>query len=138
MFWSISLTLCLWLMPVPKIVRRGEMLFQGKEKINARIRGQEDLLPLMAVRCINCHRAENQTRLSRVAAPQLNRSLLLDVQGRRGGPPSRYDEPAFCRLLRTGADSAYILIAREMPVYEVNDAQCTSLWAFLVEQENVQ
>jgi hypothetical protein len=136
MLLSTSLALHIWLTPVPKIVRQGEGLFRGKEPMKARIRGQEDLLPTAASRCINCHGGDSQPQLSRVAAPKLNRSLLLDARQRRGGPPSRYDQPAFCRLLRTGADPAYILIAREMPVYELSDAQCTSLWTFLTEQEN--
>jgi hypothetical protein len=124
------------LTPVPKIVRQGEALFRGKDSIKARIRGQDELLPPAASHCVNCHGENSQGGLSRVAAPKLNRSLLLDVRQRRGGPPSRYDQPAFCRLLRTGADPAYVLIAREMPVYELGDAQCASLWAFLTEQEN--
>jgi hypothetical protein len=90
------------------------------------------------VRCINCHDTNNPAPLSRIAAPELNRTLLLDLRQRRGGPPSRYDEPAFCRLLRTGTDPAYILIARAMPVYTVNDEQCNGLWAFLLEKENIR
>jgi hypothetical protein len=88
------------------------------------------------VRCGNCHEAVNNARLSRVAAPRIDRSLLLDLRQRRGGPPSRYNQAAFCKLLRTGIDPAYILVAREMPVYELDEAQCASLWMFLLGKEN--
>jgi hypothetical protein len=35
-------------------------------------------------------------------------------------------------LLRTGIDPAYVLVAREMPVFDVDDAQCEGLWRFLI------
>jgi hypothetical protein len=60
--------------------------------------------------------------------------LLLEFHQRRGGPPSRYDEPAFCKLLQTGIDPMHILIAREMPAYNIDDAQCASLWSFLLSR----
>jgi hypothetical protein len=41
---------------------------------------------------------------------------------------------SFCKLLRTGVDPASIVIAREMPVYTLNEAQCGSLWTFLIER----
>jgi len=115
---------------------RGDALFHGKEELHARIRGHEDALPPETVRCANCHEAANNVRLSRVAAPRLDRSILLESRQRRGGPPSSYDQAAFCKLLRTGIDPAHILIAREMPVYEMDGAQCASLWIFLIEKEN--
>jgi hypothetical protein len=130
----ISFSIGLLLAPLSKMARQGNALFQGKVKLAGRIRGHDDLLPPAAVRCTNCHNAYRQATLSRVAPPHLNRSLLLDARQRRGGPPSRYDQAAFCRLLKSGADPAYVLISREMPVYEVNDEQCASLWAFLLEQ----
>jgi hypothetical protein len=115
---------------------RGDSLFHAKEKLNGRIRGHDDALPPEVVRCANCHEASGNVRLSRVAAPHLDRSVLLTWRERRGGPPSRYDQAAFCKLLRTGIDPANIVIAREMPVYEVDEAQCASLWTFLVGKDD--
>jgi hypothetical protein len=137
MFLSISLGTGLFFAPSTKAVRRGDALYRGKEKLTGKIRGHDDAMPPEAVRCINCHEADNRSRLLGTAAPHIDRELMLDVRQRRGGPPSRYDEPKFCKLLRTGADPSYVLIAREMPVYEVDDDQCASLWAFLVERPRV-
>jgi len=132
----ISLGIALALTPLSKVARQGSALFEGREKLRGKIRGHDDWLPPEAVRCANCHQANRQQSLSRTAPPRLDRSLLLDSRQRRGGPPSRYDQASFCRLLRTGADPAYILIAREMPVYEMDDRQCASLWTFLLEQDS--
>lgn len=103
--------------------------------MTGRVRGHDELLPAAAVRCVNCHDAVNSGRLARVSAPRLDRSLLLEARQRRGGPPSSYDQAAFCKLLNTGVDPASIVIAREMPVYELDPGQCSSLWAFLVGKE---
>jgi mono/diheme cytochrome c family protein len=84
--------------------------------------------------CANCHSAKSTSRLSGSPAPQLNSALLLEMRQRHGGPPSRYNQAAFCRLLRTGSDPAYVLVAREMPAYDVSDDQCASLWLYLSGQ----
>lgn len=118
-------------------VQRGVALFNGKEALSGRIRGHDETLPPEVVRCVNCHGENASTRLSRVVAPHLDSSLLLEFHQRRGGPPSRYDQPAFCKLLRSGVDPAHVLIAREMPTYDVNEAQCASLWMFLVGKESL-
>jgi len=133
-FLLTSLSIALLLAPLSKLATQGNALFQGREKLKGKIRGHDDWLPPEAVRCANCHNANRQPNLSRIAPPHIDRSLLLDPRQRRGGPPSRYEPASFCRLLRTGADPAYILIAREMPVYEVDDKQCASLWTFLLEK----
>jgi hypothetical protein len=112
-------------------VSRGEALFSGQEAVKGRVRGHRSDLPPEVVSCRNCH-ATQQTRLTTSAAPHLDRSLLLTPRERRGGPPSAYDADTFCKLLRTGVDPVYILIAREMPVYAVDDAQCETLWHFLI------
>jgi hypothetical protein len=116
-------------------VARGEALYRGKAPLQGKIRGHDDLLPPGAIVCANCHSAKANTRLPGTPAPSLDRDLLLDARQRRGGPPSSYNQASFCRLLRTGADPGYILIAREMPAYEISDEQCASLWTFLLESK---
>jgi hypothetical protein len=114
---------------------RGNALYRGKEALSGKVRGHDESLPAEAVRCANCHDAADGARLSRVPAPHLDRSLLLEPRQRRGGPPSRYDQAAFCKLLRTGVDPASIVVAREMPIYELDQNQCIALWNFLIGRE---
>jgi hypothetical protein len=129
---TISLAACPQ-SPAKKITTRGEALFAGRESLKGTIRGHEGRLPPEVVVCGNCHPAANQSRAD-AAAPRIDRSWLLEASPRRRGPPTSYDSRSFCRLLRTGVDPAYILIAREMPVYDVDDAQCGELWRFLTEE----
>lgn len=63
--------------------------------------------------------------------PALNAKLLTRSIGRRGGPPSQYDEAAFCKVLRSGIDPADIVITRAMPRYTLDDKQCSALWHYL-------
>ena len=123
--------------PATVSVQRGSALFNGREALSGRIRGHDEPLPPEAVRCVNCHgaAARGSTRISRAVAPHLDRAFLLEFQQRRGGPPSRYDQAAFCTLLRSGVDPAQVLIAREMPTYDMDEAQCSSLWSFLMRNE---
>jgi hypothetical protein len=113
--------------------RRGYMLFHGEEALGGKIRGHDEGLPPEAVQCSNCHEAASG-RLTR-PAPHIDRAFLIDYRQRRGGPPSRYDVASFCRMLRTGIDPVSIVIAREMPVYELNEAQCDSLWTFFTAKD---
>jgi hypothetical protein len=136
---SASLSIALLPSSVTSLVTvsaaRGHDLYHGEEALNGRIRGHDDVLPPDTVRCVNCHEAKINARLPGKPAPLIDSALLLEMRHRRGGPPSRYDQAAFCRLLRTGSDPAYILIAREMPAYDLEDAQCASLWTFLLGKE---
>ncbi len=133
LFLSTSLGAAFLLGPSAVTVQRGEALFNGKEPLSGRIREHDETLPPEVVRCVNCHGAS--ARPSRVAAPHLDGSRLLEFHQRRGGPPSRYDQSAFCKLLRSGVDPVQIMIAREMPVYALDDDQCASLWSFLVGKD---
>ncbi len=116
---------------------RGDALYRGQEPLHGRIRGHDDLLPPETVVCANCHSVKATARLSGQPAPQLDAALLLEMRPRHGGPPSRYDRQSFCRLLRNGSDPAYVLIAREMPAYDVTDEQCASLWSSLTGKRDV-
>ncbi len=116
-------------------VQRGESLYHGGEALSGRIRGHDDILPPQTVVCAHCHDAVGPSRPAANPAPRIEPALLLGTRERRHGPPSRYDEPAFCRLLRTGSDPAFVLISRTMPAYDVTDDQCASLWAFLTTQD---
>ena len=113
----------------------GNALFHGHAALAGRIRGHDEFLPAEAVPCANCHESADGSRLNRVTAPHLDRSLLLESRQRRGGPPSRYDQAAFCKLLTTGVDPASVVIAREMPVYRMNQSECAALWIFLMGKE---
>jgi hypothetical protein len=113
---------------------RGEAMFFGEQPLKGTIREHQGMLPPEVVKCTNCHTAGKQPGAEAGVAPRIDRSLLLVERQRRGGPPSSYGAESFCRLLRTGIDPAHILIAREMPVYAVDDAQCAGLWRFLTEQ----
>ena len=115
---------------------RGRAIFLGREPIKGRVRGHQSDLPSSVVVCHNCHLtgAPPPGSLSR-PAPRIDRSSLLEARGRRGGPPSSYDRAAFCKLLRTGVDPAYVLVVREMPVFDIDDAQCEGLWRYLTDEE---
>ncbi len=112
---------------------RGRALFNGKEPLAGRVRDHRSPLPAQVVVCRNCHAAQAGAGQP-PPAPAVDRALLLQAVPRRGGPPSAYDRAAFCKLLRTGVDPAYVLVAREMPVFELDDAQCDSLWLYLTAE----
>ena len=115
---------------------RGRALFVGKVPLKGRVRGHQGELPPAVVVCRNCHAAGTQTPGPvSTPAPRIDRSLLLAAKPRRGGLPSSYDRASFCKLLRTGVDPAYVLVAREMPIFDIDDGQCDSLWRFLTDGE---
>jgi hypothetical protein len=103
----------------------GRALYDGQQALSAHVFGHDDPLPPLAARCINCHEGIG------AIAPRLDAQLLLNPQARRGGPPSRYDEAAFCRLLRDGLDSAFVQLPREMPRYTIETPDCNALWTYL-------
>lgn len=103
----------------------GRALYDGQRALSAQVAGHDDPLPADAARCINCHEG------SGAIAPALNARLLLKPQARRGGPPSLYDEAAFCRLLRDGLDPAFVQLPREMPRYAIETPDCNALWTYL-------
>ena len=109
----------------------GRALFTGGSPLKGRIRGHQAELPPEVVACRNCHAARGEPQPDRSGAPRIDRALLLEVRQRRGGPPSAYTAESFCRLLRTGVDPVYVLIARDMPVYDADEKQCANLWQFL-------
>ncbi len=134
LFLSASLMLA-WPAPVwagSISADRGERLYDGKESLSGRVRGHDGFLPPAVVICAHCHSSADGGRAVSNPAPRIGGALLLDMRQRRGGPPSRYDQRSFCRMLRTGSDPATVLIAREMPAYDIADDQCASLWMFLL------
>jgi len=115
---------------------RGRELFAGTAALRGTITGHASALPPAGARCVNCHASGPAAAPASAAAsfgPLLTRQRLTEPLPRRGGPPSRYDEATFCRLLRTGIDPAYVLITRSMPRYELPDADCQALWLHLTE-----
>jgi hypothetical protein len=82
------------------------------------------------VACRQCHLG-SAPDAGTSPAPRLDRAFLRQPIQRRGGPPSAYDLPTFCKLLRTGIDPAYVLIDRIMPTYQVSEADCAALWEYV-------
>lgn len=118
-------------------VERGRRLYFGELPLAGRVAGHGTDLPANALRCINCHVAGTAAPASSSVAaapsfgPALNAQMLTRQTPRRGGPPSRYDEQALCKLLSTGVDPAYVIIPRNMPRYSLNAADCRALWSYL-------
>ena len=119
-------------------VSLGRALFAGERPLRARIVGHSVDLPQIAVRCPNCHRREAPARVPAAAdatsqdfAPSLARERLTGAMHRRGGPASRYDRTAFCRLVREGIDPAVVMIPQTMPRYRFTEQECAALWTFL-------
>lgn len=120
----------------PRAAGDGRALFEGSAPLAGRLAGHERDLPAAATRCINCHRRDTAPPGSsgndtRSYGPRLDAQALVAPRPRRGGPPSRYDAAALCRLLRDGVDPAWVLIDRAMPRYRASDAECEVLWRFL-------
>ena len=126
----------------PSSAEIGRSLFEGRAPLVAHIVGQDVALPVQASRCVNCHLdaapnvgAASSGAASRRLGPTLTAVGLREPARRRGGPPSRYDSEAFCRLLRTGVDPASVIVDRSMPRYEIDTADCEALWAHLTTRQ---
>lgn len=119
-------------------LQRGHDLFHGTATLSARLAGHSSTLPQQAAKCTNCHlagpartTAPSGGGSTQAFGPLLTPARLLQNVARRGGPPSRYDEGSFCRVLTTGIDPAYVMVQRAMPRYEMSTADCRALWAYL-------
>jgi len=116
-------------------VRRGQALFLGTMPLTGRLRGNETPLPPQVVICGNCHGGQSRAASSKGVAPRLDVGMLTEARSRRAGPPSAYDLPSFCEVLRTGVDPVSVLVAREMPTYQIDDAACADLWRFVTRPQ---
>lgn len=147
-FMLAGTSLLLWRAAPMRSEERGGRLFNGGMPLVGRIAGHAEALPFEAARCINCHSGaavDSRQRSARPGAvpgaasapfaPALTRSRLREMVARRSGPPSRFDEASLCRLLKTGVDPAFIVIAQVMPRYEMTDADCGSLWRYMIRDE---
>jgi hypothetical protein len=122
-------------------VASGERLFKGDDPLVGRISGFSKALEAEASRCSNCHEVAESTRSDHTpsdgqapAAPALTAQLLTQEVSRRGGPPSRFDQESFCRLVTTGVDPAYVVVPRTMPRYDMSSSQCQDLWRYLTDE----
>lgn len=119
---------------------RGRDLFHGDAALTARLTGHINALPQQAAICVNCHVAGSARATASASGstqsfgPLLTPALLRESIPRRGGPPSRYDETTFCRVLSTGVDPAYVIVRRDMPRYDMPASDCRALWAYLSQQ----
>jgi len=113
-------------------VSRGERLFEGTEPLAGTLSGHDASLPPAATRCVHCHAGPGKASAATAGMLPLGPHHLLEARARRGGPPVAYDQASFCRTLRTGIDPASIILPRSMPRFEVDDAQCAALWAYLI------
>jgi hypothetical protein len=118
----------------------GRALFLGERPPAARMVGHTIDLAASVVHCANCHRHEPRGdrsgdrqggSTSQDFGPALTHDRLTRPLRRRGGPPSVYDRPRLCRVLREGIDPSSVMISQAMPRYNVTDAECEALWAYL-------
>lgn len=132
---------------------RGAQIYQGQVVLSGQLRGHDQALPADALRCTNCHEASRQPArddssgapavaangnrsgsASSSFAPRLDQASLAWPQARRGGPPTRYDQAAFCRVLRTSIDPGDVLLNKPMPRYTLSNDDCAALWQFLSQR----
>jgi hypothetical protein len=115
---------------------RGAQLYDGRLALTGQLRGHDQALPADALRCSNCHEPSRQPAQDDAGfAPRLDRAQLTDPQTRRGGPATRYDEAAFCRLLRVGIDPGQVLVRKAMPQYTLTAEDCNALWLHLSQRQ---
>lgn len=127
----------------PVSAERGRQLYRGETALVARIAGQDFALPANASRCANCHSPSPSPSSASAAAladtqrigPLLTPDSLTQPARRRGGPASRYDSAALCKLLRSGVDPAHIIILRAMPRYDISDDDCAAIWLHLTSSK---
>lgn len=107
---------------------QGQALFDGRRPLQAHLYGDADPLPTLASACANCHRD------GQALGTALRADTLATAQPRRGGPPSRYDEAAFCATLRSGVDPAGVMLPKAMPRYALADDDCQALWRLVASR----
>lgn len=110
---------------------RGKRIFHGLDAVQGAVQQQGTALPVHASKCINCHSAHTPTGAWAGNSQYLSATTLSLKVSRRGGPAYVYDQPAFCRTVRSGVDPAGIVLEAKMPRYQLSDAQCADLWFFL-------
>ncbi|MDN4055775.1 hypothetical protein QPK32_22160 [Massilia sp. YIM B02763] len=111
---------------------RGERLFDGREPLTGRLAGHTAGLPPALGTCLACHgNAASSSLLEARSAPALGCTVLLRIRERRGEPPFAYDPDKFCRTLRTGINPNDVVLQRTMPRFDIEQAQCDALWAYL-------
>ncbi|WKB51880.1 c-type cytochrome [Eleftheria terrae] len=109
---------------------QGRALYQGQRPLQGRIAGHPQALPPAAAACAGCHQAARSGPVPSLA-PRLTAAYLLQPRPRRNGPPSAYNAASLCAALRSGVDPAFVTLLRSMPRYDLTDAQCDALWAYL-------
>jgi hypothetical protein len=145
-------TAALWRVKAAKKAEAGKALFSGSVALSARMVGHDTDLPPETVRCSNCHTRQRPAPLASATAPTaatagaralsprdvygsaLSAKALFESRPRRGGPPSRYDLAAFCRVLAQGIDPAHVMIAQTMPRYRLSAEQRENLWSFVTSE----
>jgi mono/diheme cytochrome c family protein len=117
---------------------RGRAVFFGATGLPARLAGHAVPLPSLATRCVNCHQAIDAASPAaaggRPFATPLDRARLAFPRSRHGGPPTAYDLASLCALLRTGVDAGHVVVSTVMPRYQVSDAGCGDVHAYLMSR----
>lgn len=141
----------IWQAQQRAVVELGNRLFHGEARLAGHIAGHAMVLPASVTRCVNCHETRSSAGSAAASAvasqapgvaggvagrfgPALDHATLTQQRPRRGGPPSRYDAPALCALLRTGVDPAQVMIPQAMPRYDIDGPDCDALWNYLISR----
>ncbi len=118
----------------PASAAAGEALYTGRMPMTGKLRGHEVALPAQVVVCSNCHEAGPSVgRSSAAYAPPLDAQLAQRLS-RRQGPPAAYNAEVLCKVLRTGVDPALIVLSQAMPLFEISDKDCASLWHYFLQR----
>jgi len=114
---------------------QGEALYYGVVPLSGRISGQTLQLPARVLACVRCHEGRGgQAGGELQPGVDLLGGWLSQIRSRRNGPASQYTPATFCRALRNGIDPVSVVLAIQMPRFDISDQDCNALWNYLNSQ----